>query len=410
MPELCKFSMFLDSGAFGAWKQKRELPLKDYIAFIKRHKHLLSAYVAMDVIPGQSSTKNEAGLTIGGMRTNTRDTVKDVEKSAQKSFDNLRRMQDAGLDPIPVFHQGEDYKWLVRMIDDGCAYIGISPYLKSHRNEIVKFLDESFSIVCDAKGHPRVKTHGFGVTSPTFMSRVPWYSVDSTSWNLAAAYGEIKIPQYIGDKPNYCSTPITLDVSSRHDVDKRYKHDRLQKWAVTNPLYYNHVLQFLNEVGLTVMEVGNAYHLRLIATIKYYQKVEAACQNVVFKHRVGMVTVNGHKGRELAASKHKRSFRLQYAVLPSNGVTNGALNFCGVTNRLISYLDLLDWGEDAIERYVATGLPCAPGRRIPKQSWSYRSSYLIMRRLSLERRANAVQEADVVSNDFTLFLPDEGDI
>jgi hypothetical protein len=393
MPELCKFTMFLDSGAYGAWRRGTEISLKEYIAFIKKHKHQLSAYVALDVIPGTYGKANTTAM---------------VEASAKKSYDSLRRMRDKGLSPIPVFHQGEDYKWLVKLIEDGNMYIGISPYARSHRRKVLEFLDNSFSIICDAKGNPRVKTHGFGVTSPVMMARVPWYSVDSTSWNLAAAYGALKIPQYIGDKPNYRDAPVTLDVTGERSTKGGYQ---LNEWADSFPTYYQHALQFLESVGLTVTQVRNAYHMRLVATIKFFQNVEAACQNITFKHRVNNRTTEEHWDPSIVASARKRSFRLIYAVLPTNSVTNSALNFCGVTDRLVSYLDIKDWSEEAIEKYVSTGLPRAPGRRRPKQNWSKRSSYLILRRLAVERRANAPLEDDVVaSGNFTLLSPDEGNI
>jgi hypothetical protein len=347
--------------------------------------------VALDVIPGQN--------TLG-----TRD---DVEKSAQKSFDNLRRMLDAGLDPIPVFHQGEDYEWLVKMIEEGCRYIGISPYLRSHRNEIVKFLDNSFSIVCDAKGRPRVKTHGFGVTTPAFMRRVPWHSTDSTSWNLTAAYGSIKLPQYVNGKPDYTATPVSLSVTGRGPERK----DQSGRWAATkDSLYYEHLMRFLEDVGLTITEVCSAYHMRLIATIKYYQHVEAACQNVTFNHRVENRVTEKYWDREAVAPVRKHSYRQQYAVLPTNGVTNGALSACGVTNRLISYLDLKDWNAKRIEDYVAIGRPDVKRTGTP-QSWSSRSSYLIKRRLALQRRATAALGDGMISgSNFALYSPDEGNI
>jgi hypothetical protein len=35
-------------------------------------------------------------------------------------------MKDAGLKPLPVFHHGEHFSWLERMLADGESYIGIS--------------------------------------------------------------------------------------------------------------------------------------------------------------------------------------------------------------------------------------------------------------------------------------------
>lgn len=144
-------SIALDSGAFSSWRKGTILPLKDYIEYVKLNKDEVAMYVNMDCIPGEN------GLMDGSPQA--------VEKSAAKSYENLQIMKDAGLRPVPVFHQGEGFHWLDKMLEDGETLIGISPYMKSHQSEIIRWMDRVYSRICDKDGKPLIKTHGFGVTA-----------------------------------------------------------------------------------------------------------------------------------------------------------------------------------------------------------------------------------------------------
>jgi hypothetical protein len=41
----------------------------------------------------------------------------------------------------------------------------------------------------DGAGRPKVKVHGFGLTTMALVERYPWYSVDSSSWVQVARTG-----------------------------------------------------------------------------------------------------------------------------------------------------------------------------------------------------------------------------
>src|SRR5580692_1929900 len=87
-----KISLMLDSGAFSAWKRGISINLAEYIAYIKKHEHLLASYVCLDQIPGKPGVKR---------------TQAEVDDAAAQSYKNQQTMKKAGLTPIPVFHQGE---------------------------------------------------------------------------------------------------------------------------------------------------------------------------------------------------------------------------------------------------------------------------------------------------------------
>lgn len=202
MKEIMKHNevkLLCDSGAFTSWnlamKKKKEgdpnwenflVDIDKYIAFIEEHKDIIWRYVNLDVIPGEQGSEP---------------TEQQREEAAQKGFDNLMYMKSKGLNPIHVFHQGEDMKWLDKMIvEGGCDYIGVSPCNDYSTDRKERWLDIVFRYLQEK--YPHIKTHGFGVTSARLVKRYPWYSTDSSSYSLTAAMGAILTPYgrvYVSD-------------------------------------------------------------------------------------------------------------------------------------------------------------------------------------------------------------------
>src|ERR1700678_1129246 len=106
-----KVRLLLDSGAYGAWRRGKTIDLDTYCDFIEENKNFVTSYVCLDTIPG-SFGKMDKGQ-------------REIEVSAQLSFENQLKMRKRGLSPIPVFHQGEQFHWLKKMLDNGEPYIGI---------------------------------------------------------------------------------------------------------------------------------------------------------------------------------------------------------------------------------------------------------------------------------------------
>jgi hypothetical protein len=192
--------LMLDSGAFSAWTQNEQIDLNEYITYIKEHQHQLECYVNLDVIPGRPGVER---------------SQHEIELAAQEGFDNYKKMRKAGLDPIPVYHQGESKKWLERYRKEGCTYIGISPSADASANTIVPWLDEIFTDLTTRDGVPLIKTHGFGVASFAMMKRYPWFTCDSTFWVITPSFGNIFVPQYKNGEPDYSELPITVPISNR---------------------------------------------------------------------------------------------------------------------------------------------------------------------------------------------------
>jgi hypothetical protein len=188
-----EINLFLDSGAFSAFTQGVEINIREYIVFIKEHEQYLEVYANLDVIG-----------------------------DAEATLKNQTIMEAAGLTPLPCFHQGSPYSYLQNYIDnyDYVALGGLAGGRYS-RDEVRIHLDKCFSeFICDKKGMPQLKVHGFGLTSNRFLWRYPWYSVDSTSWVLTGRLGSVLVPKYKNGKWNHREDPWKVGVSDRSPSKK----------------------------------------------------------------------------------------------------------------------------------------------------------------------------------------------
>lgn len=181
-----KVNLFLDSGAFSAWSKGVKIDIDEYIAFIKKHKKYLEAYAVLDEIG---------------------DPVKTLE--------NQKYMESKGLSPLPCFHYGEDIKYLKEYVEN-YDYIALGGMVPISTTQLIQWLDMLFTeYLCNAKGMPRLKVHGFGLTSIPLLIRYPWYSVDSTSWVLTGRFGAVFVPKKKGNQYLYNEIPLKINVSNR---------------------------------------------------------------------------------------------------------------------------------------------------------------------------------------------------
>jgi len=186
MPQIKnKVDLFLDSGAFSAKSQGVKINIQEYISFIKENETYIDVYANLDVIGNPKAT-----------------------------FNNQKRMERAGLHPLPVFHFGEDEELYLKPLIEKYDYIAIGGMVKS--GDLMSFLDRIFSkYICDKKGMPKVKIHGFGLTSLKLIMRYPWYSVDSTSWVVTGRMGSIYIPRRKNGKWIYNENSWKIPVSNK---------------------------------------------------------------------------------------------------------------------------------------------------------------------------------------------------
>ena len=167
----------LDSGAFSVWSNGGTIDIDKYIAFAKELREKLPPQVKLnvvnlDVLPG------EFGRTPAQLER---------EQSAEAGWNNMLKLEAAGLKVIHVYHQHEDLKWLDKMREH-LPYIGISPANDCSMKEKLQFMDSCYARITDT-----VKTHGFAVTSADQLYRYPLFSADSSTWTSAARFGTIPL-------------------------------------------------------------------------------------------------------------------------------------------------------------------------------------------------------------------------
>ncbi len=329
--------LMLDSGAFSAWKRDISIEIDEYVTFIKRNKHLIYSYVNMDVIPGSK------GYLIR--------TSEAVEQSARKSYENLQRIKDKDLHPIPVFHQGESFDWLERLIEDKEPYIGISPYLKSHPRELHRWLDQCFGILEKRRGKTPIKTHGFGATGPNVILRYPWTTVDSTSWALKSGFGQVYIPALGSGKPDF-SRPTSVRFSPRIKSNAGTSYGLLELDANLRREIDKYVK---DKVNMPIESVCNTPHTRQCLNIIYYLGLQ----------------------EHVRAARKTDDFDIVFATMIKTSPQNISLTRCSANSRLLSYFELRETKQDRFEKFVASGLINSKLRR-NIHDWN-NESYIVRR-------------------------------
>ena len=151
--------IFLDSGAFSAYTIGEEINLQEYIDFLHKMKEYLEVYAALDVIGDPKA-----------------------------SWQNYKEMVKQGLNPLPCFHQGSDFKWLHRYADK-TDYIGLGK-LAILKDKKVKsdFLSKVFNDFPDPK---KIGFHGFGMTDLDLVKEFPFKSIDSNAAGIIAFSGNV---------------------------------------------------------------------------------------------------------------------------------------------------------------------------------------------------------------------------
>ena len=157
-------NILVDSGAYSAHTKGKVVDVDDYIAYVNANQGAFQGIAQLDTIPGKLGVPK---------------TLRELAEAPEQSWQNYLYMRQHVKDVeclIPVFHQGEDFKHLNRLLEwtdekgNHIPYIGISP-----ANDVaLKFRDSWMSVVfhhIKKSSNPNVKTHGFGVTSFNILQK-----------------------------------------------------------------------------------------------------------------------------------------------------------------------------------------------------------------------------------------------
>ena len=363
-----KLDLMLDSGAFSAWKRGETINVFDYIEFVKAYGNLFSVIVGLDVIPGQYGKRR---------------SVSDVERAVAQSKDNLAAMRDAGIKAIPIYHQNENIKHLENMLADGEDYIGISPSGDSVSLG-VSWFNKVFHVITDSDGFPIVKTHGFGMTSIPGMISFPWYSFDSSSWVIAAAYGFVYAPSQGSDGlPDYTKKAIPVYVTGSEKKANRFEYEGM------GALYSEWIdFYFYDILKIDPVSIRCSVHARMECMLKYFIAMRKHLAYAPFKTRSGSLT-DSKFCRDKVVWNEKT---LIFAVgLITDVPRSQILNSLDLNSRLLSYYDIRDRSEEELNNYAKFGITRPYKSCNSKMNWRS-TAYTNRRMIGLSKRLLDLRE------------------
>lgn len=251
--------LLVDSGAHSAHTKGIELDLEEYIGFANEHMDDITLYVQVDKIPGVYLMPK---------------TAKDFLEAPALSWENYLYMRERSKDPdklVPVFHQGEDFKWLENLCNftfsDGShiPYIGLSPRGDVSLKAKYDFSAECFGVIEQSK-NPHVKTHAFGATSLEMLERLPYTSADSTTWVLVSAYGQVWMPGSIFGES--FGVGIKLGVS---EENKSHPTATQTYWEQSAEIKKK-LDDYFESIGTNIEKLSVSHSERALASAKYVQK------------------------------------------------------------------------------------------------------------------------------------------
>jgi hypothetical protein len=152
------FNILLDSGAFTAYKSKREINFKEYCAFVKNPPFKIWRYFALDKIGDDLITKR-----------------------------NLDSMLSKGLNPVPVFQRGQSLDVLYRL-QETFSLIGIGGLASARCDADAK---SYLKFILERKDIDKKKLHILGLKNLDFLRLYRPYSADTSEVLRSFQFGEI---------------------------------------------------------------------------------------------------------------------------------------------------------------------------------------------------------------------------
>lgn len=157
-------TLLIDSGAFTAYRTGREVTVEGYANYLARHADRIDAAITLDVIGGTAEQTDE-------------------------NTDRLRQ-RVPHVPILPVFHYGGDWDRLDRL----CAtnpYICLGGLTNVARQQ--RPVGAWFTKAHQIATRHGCRLHGLGMTRHPWPAMWPWYSVDSSFWNMACRNGSINL-------------------------------------------------------------------------------------------------------------------------------------------------------------------------------------------------------------------------
>lgn len=169
-------NIIFDSGAYSAWSRGAKIDIEAYKNFCLSLPQQYT-FINLDVIPITGSSQ------------------KDIDICCEQGWENYLYLKKYIKNLLPVFHYGDQMKWLKKYADENPALLGVSPANNTHESVKREFLREVYRTIGAS-----VKTHLLGYSSFEGLRLFPAYSCDSISYKKSKVI-------YNGQKAQfYCNT------------------------------------------------------------------------------------------------------------------------------------------------------------------------------------------------------------
>lgn len=247
--------LFIDSGAFSVHTGKAKTTVEEYAELLNSIDDVYDVCAQLDTIPGKFGQPKSA---------------EDYVNSAENSWKNYLYMRTILKSPdklMPVYHFGEDVKYLQRMLEwkdengNHINYLGLSPANDAAVTARDIYLKNMFDII-KKSSNPNVKTHIYGFTSLPIMAKYPCYSADSITHRLLPGYGKVISPHF-----------GVISVSKR---DRTSKVKSNYSFLDTADEYNMKIFaKECENFGVTIDDVRESVSARVAFTVQAIQQLEA---------------------------------------------------------------------------------------------------------------------------------------
>lgn len=230
-----KAQIFLDSGAFSAWTLGATMDITAYCDYIRRNQDILR-FEGKDVM------------------ASVLDGIGDPQQTWENQLYMEHLLRPDGLRPLPCFHFGEDERYLEHYVAN-YDYITIGGMVGKSAEQLKRWLDRIWEkyMIEKGTGSPKLKVHGFGITTISIMEAYPWWSCDSSSWIQAAAFGSIVMPGVSRKAP-----ALALKVSDKSPS----RHTTGQHVSTLSAIECQQVYDELERQGFTYERLSTVYESR----------------------------------------------------------------------------------------------------------------------------------------------------
>jgi hypothetical protein len=227
--------VFLDSGAYSAHTLGIDLSVTDYCRYIHENDDILRVEDGIKMV-----------------------SVLDGIGDALLTYQNQCAMERLGVRPLPCFHAEEDEKYLDHYVAN-YEYITLGGMVGARPEELRKWLDRMWDEhLIDGAGRPKVKVHGFGITSVMLMKRYPWASCDSSSWIQTASFGGI----------------VTSYGAVQISTKSPFRHIRGQHLINVTPIEQAVIVKEIEKQGFDVQRLAERYEARAAFNIKAFNEMD----------------------------------------------------------------------------------------------------------------------------------------